>query len=287
MDYTKNTLSLPNVHGMEGAEKDSTIEVYSVHPTIAEVIWELASKNPLWQFHAKYGTRGYKREHYTYSQYDVKLDGKLLGSICRVTTRHGESAIDVRCKRIHDKMQRKGSYTTTDAKKAIAKVKKEFAPKTRSEIIIEAMEEAANVAASVFHTSGADVTRLTGRLNVNVLDFFREGPGAQMYTEYLRNTNDTEALGLMYKLDESKSEMMTIDSVRQKLGTTDTALVVVDEGKYLVKIATDVQSYSDNTLPENMRGKLGLLKLVEPNQFVSSAGFRVSDEVFVVDLAQA
>jgi hypothetical protein len=50
----------------------------------------------------------------------------------------------------------------------------------------------------------------------------------------------------------------------------------------MVKIGQDVQIYDDNTLPESMRGKLGMLKLVEAEHFISSVGCRINDEIFVV-----
>jgi hypothetical protein len=55
-------------------------------------------------------------------------------------------------------------------------------------------------------------------------------------------------------------------------------------GQYIVRVGDNVQLYDDNTLPVEMRGKLGLLKLVEKEHFIDSAGCRVSEDVFVVVL---
>jgi hypothetical protein len=43
-----------------------------------------------------------------------------------------------------------------------------------------------------------------------------------------------------------------------------------------------VDLFDDNTLPDWMRGKLGMLKLVAVEQFVSDTGCRVNDETFVL-----
>jgi hypothetical protein len=59
-------------------------------------------------------------------------------------------------------------------------------------------------------------------------------------------------------------------------------LIIVDGGKYLAQIGSDVQIWDDNTLPVELRGKLGLLKLVNNRQFVSDVGCRVEDDVFIV-----
>ena len=284
---TMNAMNLPNVHTVP--KDNDGVESYTVHYAIAEVIWELASKNPLWQFHATYGARLADRTVFACTAFKVKLNGKELGVINKSTTRYGEHGIFVSCKRIKDKMERKEGYVTKDAKKAIAKVRKEFAPKTTKEIIDEAREKASDVARTAWMTIDSQMRRATGIIQNGALNFFADGPGLEIYKSYLHadRPDDAKVLGAMNKTVELSLELMTIKNVKDKMGGKETALVVLDEGKYLVKIVDDLQMYSDTTLPQELRGKLGLLKLVQPNQFVSSAGFRVSEEVFVIDLAQA
>ena len=40
--------------------------------------------------------------------------------------------------------------------------------------------------------------------------------------------------------------------------------------------------YDDNTLPENLRGKLGILTMCEPNNWVDNVGYKLDDRVFFV-----
>jgi hypothetical protein len=288
MNATMKAVDLPNVHGRPEDAGDATIISAIVHPTISEVIWELATKNPLWQFYPTGATRMNERKTVVYTSFTVKLNGKELGVINRSTTRYGEQAIFVSCKRIKDKMERKEGYVTKDAKKAIAKVRKEFAPKTTKEIIDEAREKASDVARTVWIQTDSQMRKATGTIQAGALDFFANGPGLEIYKSYLRadRPDDAKVLEAMDKTVELSLELMTIKNVKDKMGE-GTALVVLDEGKYLVKILNDTQIYSDTTLPENLRGKLGLLKLVEPKQFISNTGFRASDEIFIIDLAQA
>lgn len=282
-----NAMELHNVH--KGVDKDdSSIESYAVHSSLAEVIWELASKNPLWQFHAMHGIQAWdERTQLAYTSFKVKLNGKELGNINRTHTNRGQQAISVSCKRIADKMDRKDSYVTSDPKKAIAKVRKEFAPKTTKEIVEEALEKATNASRRVHIDTYGEFRKLNAMVQKEILEFFTGGPGAEIYKSYLRpdQPEDEKILNAMATMGELTTDLMTIERVKDKIGGTDTALVVLDEGKYLVKILSDLQLYDDTTLPQELRGKLGLLKLVQPNQFVSSAGFRVSEEVFVIDLS--
>lgn len=281
-----NAMELHNVHVAKD-EDDSSIESYVVHPTIASVIWELASKNPLWQFHATYGTRMMERTQLAYTTFKVKLNGKELGNISRTHTNRGLAAISVSCKRIADKLDRKDSYVTSDPKKAIAKVRKEFAPKTAKEIVEEAIEKAANVSRRVHIDTYGEFRKLNAMVQKEIIEFFTNGPGMEVYKSYLHpdRPEDKKILVAMATMVELTTDLMTIERVKDKIGGVGTALVVLDEGKYLVKILSDLQLYDDTTLPQELRGKLGLLKLVQPNQFVSSAGFRVAEEVFVIDLS--
>jgi hypothetical protein len=70
--------------------------------------------------------------------------------------------------------------------------------------------------------------------------------------------------------------------VQEEFTKSKTALVVKDLGKYLVKIGDNVELYDDNTLPVDMRMKLGMLKLVNDEQYITDIGCKVSSEIFVL-----
>jgi hypothetical protein len=76
--------------------------------------------------------------------------------------------------------------------------------------------------------------------------------------------------------------MKTIERVQQDFSKNKTALVVKDTGKYLVKIGDKVDLYDDNTLPLDMRMKIGMLKLVEDEHYLTDVGCKVSSEIFVL-----
>lgn len=64
--------------------------------------------------------------------------------------------------------------------------------------------------------------------------------------------------------------------------------VVIHDGKYIVRTSNgghQVMMHED--LSEHMRRSIGLLKLVEPSQFVGGAGFKGRDDVYFVSNPQA
>jgi biotin-(acetyl-CoA carboxylase) ligase len=86
----------------------------------------------------------------------------------------------------------------------------------------------------------------------------------------------------MEKVELLDTEMKTIEKVQEDFSNNKTALVVKDLGKYLVKIGDKVDLYDDNTLPLDMRMKMGMLKLVEDEQYLTDVGCKVSSEIFVL-----
>jgi hypothetical protein len=102
--------------------------------------------------------------------------------------------------------------------------------------------------------------------------------------EQFSKVHATANLTMLERYDKETLDAETIEEVRSKYGSGNAALVVLDQGKYIVKTGDNVQLFDDNDLPEQIRGRLGLLKLVEYKQMVTNAGCRVSSEVFVVVL---
>jgi hypothetical protein len=111
------------------------------------------------------------------------------------------------------------------------------------------------------------------------------GTGFSLFLEHIKTMTESER-NKIYKAqaeyERIGEEMLTIEKVKSQFENGKTALVIKDDGKYLVKIGDAIQLYDNNTLPEDMRGKLGMLKLVEAEAFVSNVGCRINDEVFVL-----
>jgi hypothetical protein len=84
------------------------------------------------------------------------------------------------------------------------------------------------------------------------------------------------------RLEATNVEMKTIEQVQSNFADGTTALVVKDSGKYLVRIGDNVNLYDDNSLPVDMRMKIGMLKLVENEQYITDMGCKVTDEIFVL-----
>ena len=279
-----NPMELTNV-----IRPDKVADHYDVNGIISNVIWELATKNPLWRFKAvdaqvdDYGSGKRCMAH----GFEVSANGEKLGTIKRdYKYRDGNRVplIAVTNKRIHDSMSRSSYITTTDDKKALALVKKWFYPESTVEKIAQAKEAAQRVVLDVLREKRREQSQHDIHIREAVKEFINTPEGSAAFAEYVTRANDTDVVLAMQENGRLMEESATIEDIRSRLEDKDgeTALIIVDQGKYLVKILEDVQLYDDTTLPFNMRGKLGMLKLVQPRQFVSSVGCRVNNEVFII-----
>jgi hypothetical protein len=280
-----NTLELSNVEisdKMKERAAEHKCEITFVDRLIDPVIQRLATLNPLWRFVAidvTYSSDNQLRV----TAFSVVEHGEELGTIERYY--HGrEYVIHVSNERIGKERVRRGGYKTADADKAILKAKKMFYKLKPTERLEQAMKAAEGVIHTQERRRNNEKYKHEGEVREAAVKFIL-GTGFPLFLEHIQTWHDIDRNRITKAMNEKEridSEMLTIEKVKQHFENRDAAVVVKDGGKYLVKVGDDVQLYDDNSLPETMRGRLGMLKLVEAEYFIENVGCRVNDEVFVV-----
>lgn len=91
-------------------------------------------------------------------------------------------------------------------------------------------------------------------------------------------------MNMIVDMVEAETHLRTIDEIMGLFKQERTALVIRNQGGYILRIDNDVKLCDDSSLPENIKPKLGMLKLVEKGQVISNTGCRVNEETFVVVL---
>jgi len=277
------TLQMSNVLLHPEMEKHKN-NINGVFHLLDPVISRLAMLNPLWKFIGT-GRIGVGGGHYTIAMFEVKLDGELLGEIDTSYMGSRGRVICISNERIGRFRTRSSRYRTADADKAISMAKKMFGRMNSNERIQKAGE-----AAEVVVTRGVwnkDRERNNYRDMIkSELKTWSETRGFAMFMEYIEKeafpSITHKVRSAREKLDIIDIEMKTIEQVQKDFGEGKTALVVKDSGKYLVRIGDNVNLYDDNSLPVDMRMKLGMLKLVENEQYITDMGCKVTDEIFVL-----
>ena len=283
-----NTLELNNVEiSTKTAKsiKDNGRELKSVDKLVDPVVQRLAVLNPLWRFVVESTTYDNSTEPQSLkaTEFQVMEAGELLGTISKEY--HGSNyVIQISNERISKDRTRRGGYRTADADKAILKAKKMFFKLKPNERVEKAIKDASGVIQQQSRRKDREKHDHANTIQ-NAANKFIMGTGFPMFLEHIKTMAESEqnkinkAIG---ECDRISEEMLTIDKVKSQFENGKTALVIKDGGKYLVKIGDKIDLFDDNTLPDDMRGKLGMLKLVEAEQFISNTGCRINDEVFVL-----
>jgi len=260
-------LKLPNVRIGKDA---GTIDEVRMISDAKRLAWEVATKNPLWTIEVT--------SHRTFL---VLCDKEHLGVIG--SEWHGSSQkLFVRNDRIGMNSTRKSAYHTDKVDKALLKVKKNFGPMLLAERMGKAVQTAKECISEQAYKKQLERRNHSGPVNKSMVDYGKEH--MLQYTQWLKDKHDAETLEHLTKLEEAQLDMKTIQEVTQCMDDEKFALVVLESGKYIVKIRDNVQLYGDTDLPYALRAKVGMLKLVEDEAMVTGIGCRVSSEIFVVML---
>lgn len=282
-----NTLELSNVVVDEKLQRSldkEGLKLVGVYGQIEPVVNRLATLNPLWTFVAVNSTHSTGSDRLAIG-FTVKLDGEDLGQIGVSYMGQRGRVIAISNDRIGKGRQRSDSYRTTDADKAVLMAKKMFGKMNPAERINKAKEAAERVVSRASWNKERERNNHQSVLRNEMLKW-AENKGYQLFMEFIEKeavlATKKQVLNAEEKLQLLDTEMKTIERVQQDFSDNKTALVVKDAGKYLVRIGDNVELYDDNTLPLDMRMKMGMLKLVQDEEYLTDVGCRVTNEIFVL-----
>jgi hypothetical protein len=255
----------------------------NAHPMLESVIAKLAVLYPLWKFVGSGHTSAQMNLWLT--DFAVSCDGEPLGTIARDYVRR-DYHIVVANERIKASMERGSQYQTTSPDKAVAKVKKMFNPKTTQELAESVRAHIAKLA----HNAEWKKQREAGDAQDFVARAAKKyvmGDGFETFMNHVKEHYPAQEYDLIVQSQEiavkAKEECLTITAAKEVIATGKSGAVVTRRGgMYVVQQGDKLEICDDNTLPEWVRNKIGLLKLIEPEQFVSNSGMRATEDVFVI-----
>lgn len=281
MTLSNVTFSDKTLQGKRKSDFDFTVE-----KPLNEIMWKVITENPTWEFRVpeyyaqiKSATAD-EKARITVTKFKVFKDGEEIGMIDRdYRYDAGGYIFSITSNTIRSERERVGAYRTKDAKKALAAIKKTFTNKSMAERIDEAMAEAARAINRQGGRKRNDYANNMQKLMPLIKNFVFDAR-ADEFKQYAMGNGQ---LTLLSQLRATGMEMLTVEDIETKFKAgKDTSLVLLSNGKYVVKTGDEVHLYDDNTLPVDMRGKLGMLKLVEPEQMIEGVGCRATTEVFVL-----
>jgi len=263
---SKELLKLPNVRMYKNVVQLEE----SLNAHAKDLAWEVATKHPLWTIEVK----GYR-------DFRVLCGSEELG--CVGAEWYGSAIkLYVRNDRIGENNTRKNAYHTDKVDKAYLRVKKTFGPMNLSERVGKALKVAEGVLENQAYNNQRKEREHIHPIERDLMKWAQAN--MTQYILDLKHNHRTDILEHMTKLEDIRADMVTIQETTKAFQNQRTALVVLADSKYIVKIRDNVQLYDDATLPVELRGKLGMLKLVEKEAMVTGIGCRVNDEIFVLIL---
>jgi hypothetical protein len=252
-------------------------KVAVVDKLLSKAIEKLIRAKPLWKFVVTDVDGGIESARAT--GFEVFEDGQCLGKVYKTYTR-SDYRIAVENHRIAETRTRRSAYSTSNPDKAVTAVKKMFYKMNLSERSKKQAAEAERMVRDVVWTKQRSVQNLEGEIAGHAKRWAL-GDGYSAFLQYV-NEKDRRILETIDKKEAAFSEMLTVDDISKAYEKDRASLVIVDGNNFIIKRGEHVGLISANDLSDDMKAKIGMLKLVQDQQFVSSVGARVSMESYIV-----
>lgn len=257
------------------------LEKKSIKRELDELVVRLHMAKPNWRY--EFDATGWGTNHLHLS---ILQDREVLGTVewAYLSYKSGYGYA-VHNKRIAASMERKHKYTTVDQDKAFKKIVKMFGLDSVAEIAAQAVEQAQRVVGNNLHSKRSDGL-LHHRTVVQAAHKYVMGVGFDHFLAYIASEVDpqlTESINTaMNRQAVAESELKPIAEVSTALEANKSVVIVRTDSGYVCRRGTETTVRTDADIPEDWRGKLGLLKLVEREHYIENVGCRVNENVFVV-----
>lgn len=247
-----------------------------VHEFMVPLINELTRRRPTWTFVSR--SSSVKADTvFHYARFQVRVGDETIGEIdMDVSWRDGTKSYEFDCRQLRAKRQRGGSTRTKDLKKATKLITESFHPLSYVEHAHKAEQLTKQAAYRVQSSRKYAFTQLEGKARTEVMGFLRKH-WSEFIGSVLDSTVQAELAGLLDAYDEARAA----DAIHTAIGTKGTFIKLVD-GKYVVKRmgSDEVHAYTNETLPNDLRGGMGALKLVNENMLIPDIGVRGDEDTF-------
>jgi hypothetical protein len=248
---------------------------------MGDLILPIAKQFPKWEFHG-YHLRSYNNglasEKYYAHRWEVYCDGEDLGQIGR--DYYGSKlCYTIANHRIADKRERGYADKTTKLDKAKKLVFKNFKPKDIQELMYDAR---ARVDSNVAH-AGYMAESEWRRPYVDMMNFLSE----YMMNKFDELSKEAVNLGMSpTKIPKIKDawDMLVIKQGVSECHKQKAGAVVLIHGSTYVVGSDKGQTFTceSATLPVSVKRKVGMLKLLEDDNYLIDVGYRQNENTFYI-----
>ena len=258
---------------------------YEITPAIQELMFKLVPMYPQWQFRISDGNLRYDRNNQPYLRIDeftVFHENEEIGVISKAYYRR-DWVITISCRRARAQLKRGDTIRTKDTAKALSAIKKLFAKRSTSERLNDACLKTEHFMGQAGWQISQKVKAEYDKFSAAMMEFIHT-EGNERFKKFIEDRPQwTPAMNALLKYEELRGEEEVVSKVSKSYRAGKTCITMLDDGKYVVQRKLEpAVSFTDTTLPEYLRGKIGLLKLINDGQIVGGVGCRISESVFVI-----
>lgn len=249
-----------------------------MHPMLDDLMDALAVKRPAWTYVAYgYGTH-MTGDRYRMDYIRICENGQQLGTVEREYFNRGDSyAIDNF--RMRGKRERGRATHTKDLKKAVKHILDNFYSLTPAELVSAARSTAASKLSDIVGRAERKYTECAVKLREDMIAFAFEH-----WDEFCKQRIEMSKVPYRDGLPEAKQKRDEV-MVFQSSWNARSALLVVttDRTYYLTSPGLEErQDLAPDEVPAYVRSAIGMLKLIEPGQYIPDVGIRAADNTFFV-----
>jgi hypothetical protein len=270
-DASRNLIGRPNVS--VDADDSKGGKVPHTQAQIYDTLDMLVSSKPNWRF---VGTDFVRPDSITrvYTDFNIYEDDEFLGKVT-ITHKGRSYKIKVSNDRINAARERGTGYYTEDPVKAQLRIRKTFFKANQDERVEKAAEIAESLLKKENQSKAWEYRHAKDALLDKAGDFAAKNMEAylQAYPNLLPKKS---------RYDDARANYGVVKKIKEAFDNGKSVVVAFDGTHYIVKSEEGVKTLSDETLPYEMRRKVGLLKLVQDGQMISDVGCRVDGATFVL-----
>ena len=257
--------------------------IFGVQPHLAVLAQAVIAKYPQWQLVAVSAN-----QHYTDSSVTPSVNGRLVTRFNIVEKREelGYIAWDYSYKRgdqyvvgndrISQEMERQSNTKTTKIDIAMRHIKKHFSPKTTDEHFTKAVSEASQGIYKLSQNLNYATRNAYDEIKYDATKFV-----ASNWDMFVATLVPEKVIGAAKYLEtQNKLEVANkIQEISQKRLSHD---ILLRGNEYVIRHNGVVSIFDNEHLPQELKMKLGMLKLVAVGEAVDGIGYRGTEDCFIV-----
>lgn len=277
-DVNCNLVGLPNVSLIQDKKPlDTTKYNFQTNLCIYKVLHPLIGKP--WTFLPQH-TRGGRSDKIDGKEVRVITDffiyesSEYLGSVGISYVGSGYKVV-VDNHRITEGRKSGRAFRTENLERATLTIRKNFYRMPDAERVEKVMTEVGNQLNSAHWDTQRELTNRERSLFDKAKDF-----AVSNMEQYIRQYPERGTYVELF--EKAKLDHETTGHISKMKDYDKLILVLRESEHYIVKVGGTINSMTDDALSEDLRAKLGMLKLVENGQCIEGMGFRGDENTFLI-----